>query len=54
MNNNKIYTRNFNLRLKNTQFNSLTQVCNQLEMSKAEFIRDAMEEKIDRHSIEAK
>ena len=54
MNTTKIYKHVVNIRLRDKQFQHLENICNEVQTSKAEFIRDALDEKIDRYLAESK
>jgi len=47
--NKKLFVHNLNLRFREKQFKELDNICNELKMSKAEFIRSAIDEKLKQH-----
>lgn len=52
--NKKIFTQPVHLRLKSSQYKNLNKVCDQLEITHANFIRDALDEKINQYLVSAK
>lgn len=52
--NKKLFVHNLNLRFRAKQFKELDNICNELKISKAEFIRNALDKEIEKYLAPAR